>query len=84
MYTKSKKFGYTSRGCKYCRCDSRKVHWAETEWGWRLFDKKTGKPHSCKAKKAYAKLEKAKAKRNQRKTPYPLGFEYKKDKNGEL
>ena len=49
MYTKSKKFGYLSRGCKYCRCDSRKVHWADTEWGWRLFDNKTGKLHKCKA-----------------------------------
>ena len=78
MYTKSKKFGYNSIGCKYCK--SRKVHWAETEYGWRLFDKKTGKPHGCKEKKAYAKLEKAQAKRNERKTPYPVGFEYKKGK----
>ena len=29
---------------------------------------------------ARKKLERAKRKRNQRKTPYPFGFEYKKEK----
>ena len=44
-----------------------------------LFDK-NGKRHACKEKKAYAKLEKAEAKRNQRRTPHPIGFEYKKER----
>tara|TARA_R110002020_G_scaffold159543_1_gene343447 strand:- start:124 stop:351 length:228 start_codon:yes stop_codon:yes gene_type:complete len=66
MYTKTKKFGYISRGCKYCRCDSRKVHWADTEYGWRLFNKKTGQPHDCKEKKAYARLERAESLRSKK------------------
>ena len=47
MYTKSKKFGSRIRpqGCKYCK--SIKVHWADTELGWILFDKKTGTKHLC-------------------------------------
>jgi hypothetical protein len=48
VYTKSKKFGYKARGCKYCK--SIKVHWAETELGWVLFEKKDGNKHWCERK----------------------------------
>ena len=46
MYTRSKKFreSKTRAKCKYC--DSTKVHWADTEYGWLLFDK-NGKRHKC-------------------------------------
>ena len=49
MYTRSKKFreSKTRAKCKYC--DSTKVHWADTEYGWLLFDK-NGKRHNCKGK----------------------------------
>ena len=33
-----------------------------------------------KERSARKKLERAKRKRNQRKTPYPFGFEYKKER----
>jgi hypothetical protein len=49
MYTQSKKFGYKARyGCKYCK--AKNTHWAETEYGWVMFDKKTGRRHECVAK----------------------------------
>ena len=49
MYTRSKKFreSKTRAKCKYC--NSVKVHWADTEYGWLLFNK-NGKRHKCKEK----------------------------------
>ncbi len=32
--------------CKYC--NKRGVHWAHTQWGYLLFEKKTGKRHKCR------------------------------------
>ena len=55
MYTQSKKFGYKARyGCKYCKATNKDVHWAETEYGWKLFNKKTGEKHVCLANKGAA------------------------------
>ncbi len=56
MYTQTKKFRETkNKGrakCKYCK--SNKVHWIQTEHGWLLFDKKSGKRHNCKEKIEWA------------------------------
>ena len=50
MYTRSKKFreSKTRAKCKYCT--STKLHWADTEYGWLLFDK-NGTRHKCKEKR---------------------------------
>ena len=47
MYTQSKKFKESKSiaKCKYCK--TKDVHWADTENGWLLFNKKTGKQHKC-------------------------------------
>ena len=47
MYTRSKKFSEGSRNAKCDFCKSNKVHWAQTEYGWLLFNK-NGKRHLCK------------------------------------
>ncbi len=31
--------------CKYC--GKNKLHWSFTQYGWLLFNKKTGKRHKC-------------------------------------
>lgn len=46
----TKKFNDTGRWdvrCKYCKKGG--VHWALTQWGWLLFNKKTGKRHNCRS-----------------------------------
>ena len=49
MYTKTKKFKESKFAtCKYCKTN--KVHWADTEYGWLLFNKKSGIQHKCKEK----------------------------------
>ena len=50
MYTQSKKFreSKSMAQCKYCK--TKKVHWADTEYGWLLFNK-NGKRHKCKENK---------------------------------
>lgn len=48
QYTKSKKFGYKARyGCRFCKATNRDIHWAETEYGWQLFNKKQEKSMSA-------------------------------------
>ena len=47
MYTKSKKFKESKSKAKRKYCDSTKVHWAATEYGWLLFNK-NGERHNCK------------------------------------
>ena len=47
MYTRSKKFSEGSRNAKCDFCKSNKVHWAQTEYGWLLFNK-NGKRHLCR------------------------------------
>ena len=47
--TFTKKFRDTKRSdvkCKYCKKGG--VHWSHTQWGWLLFNKKTGKRHNCR------------------------------------
>jgi hypothetical protein len=48
VYTRSKKFRESKSVaiCKFCK--SNKVHWAQTEYGWLLYNKKSGKRHMCK------------------------------------
>ena len=50
MYTKSKKFkdSKTRARCKYCGIAP--LHWADTEYGWQLFEK-NGSHHRCKTGK---------------------------------
>ena len=54
MYTTTKKFSEGSRKAKCDFCKSNKVHWAQTEYGWLLFNKTD--LHSDKDKKEHDAL----------------------------
>ena len=46
-FTKKFKDSKAVAKCKYCK--DTKLHWSHTQWGWLLFNKKTGERHNCRS-----------------------------------